>query len=505
VLGAVVLGSVAGAPSEAFAAKKDKAALKCRTGIGKAVVAVAKSAFGAINRCHAQRLGGRGSGDCNSLEAGAFIQARTRALARLNLACRSDKTVVGNYNGAASVGVAFDQSIFPAIRRELERTAGALQTAPSVRGDAKALRKCHGSLGTGWGGVVVGTLQATFKCQQQRDKRATSFGPLDPGCVRGAGKSAKVATKTIGQACRAFSGLEVGSCAGLPGCLVTEAEKAGQLIARLSFGGPAPAVCGNGLQDPNEACDDGNLVENDGCTALCGLPSCGDLSVNQSTEECDEPNEVGGIVQPDQPEQNCFECRLNVCGDGHVDAQEPVIEECDDGNAVANDGCTNCAKDPVRCSANGITVTMALDFPESTFGGGLGAAQMRLGYPAPLDIPGNGFAQTVRQRVTSLLPQGYTFQGPGLSVDWPGGFDRDTNGDGVDDQVRVNMLPSIGNGLRAGPVGRVQFLCPAGTEVRPTDLPCSVPVDQLGNIDGNPVPPALGALVGCESTLEPTP
>jgi cysteine-rich repeat protein len=476
-----------------MAAKKDKAAIKCRNGIGKAVLAVAKSAFGTINRCHAQRLIGRGSGDCNSLEGGAFSQARARALARLNLACRNDKTVVANYNGAASVGVAFDQSIFPAVQRELEQTAGALQTAPSVQGNAKALKKCHGSLGTGWGGVVVGTLQSTYKCQQQRDKRATSFGPLDPGCVRGAGKAGNVATKKIGKACSAFDGLAVGSCAGLPGCLVTEAEKAGQLIARLSFGGPA--VCGNGLQDPSEACDDGNLIENDGCTATCGLPTCGDLSVNQPAEECDEPNEVNGVVGPDQPSQNCFECRLNVCGDGNVDVQEPVIEECDDGNAGANDGCTNCTKDPVRCGPNGLTVTLALDFPPGALGAGLSAVRLEINYPPPLSIPGTLFQQSVRDRVTTLLPPSFTFRPS----------DRDTNGDVTDDQVRVD-LTTTGSALEIpGPVGRAQFDCPAGTEVRPAELPCNVPVDQLGGADGNPLPPALGALVSCVLELGATP
>jgi cysteine-rich repeat protein len=497
LVGAVVVGSLSFTGTEAIAA--DKAAARCRRAITKGVLAVAKGAFGTIKRCHAQRLKRKGPGDCNALAAAAgFNQARQRALARINLGCRKDKKVVANYNGAPNVKTAFENAVFPAIQRELEQTAGALQTAPSVQGDVKALRKCHGSLGAGWGGVVTGTLQAAFKCQGRRDKRADDFGPLDPGCAGAAGKAGRVATKKIGKTCGAFGGLEVGSCAGLPGCLVTEAEKAGQRIARITFGGPA--TCGDGVRDPSEACDDGNLVENDGCRANCELPTCGDLSVNHPDEQCDEPN---AGISGDEEGQNCFECKLNVCGDGILDIEEPVLEECDDKNATPDDGCTNCTRDPVRCGPNGLTVTMALDFPEDIVGQ-LGAAQVRLSYPSPLDIPGSGFASTVRQRVTSKLPAGFTFQGPGISSDWLGGFDRDTNGDAVDDQVRVNLLPPLGNGLRTGDVGQAQFDCPAGTEMRPADLPCNVPGDQLGGLDGNPLAPELRPLVRCALTLAPT-
>jgi cysteine-rich repeat protein len=39
-------------------------------------------------------------------------------------------------------------------------------------------------------------------------------------------------------------------------------------------------------------------------------------------------------------------------------------EECDDGNDVAGDGCTQCKLDPKVCDANGLTVELTLDFPE---------------------------------------------------------------------------------------------------------------------------------------------
>jgi cysteine-rich repeat protein len=37
---------------------------------------------------------------------------------------------------------------------------------------------------------------------------------------------------------------------------------------------PTPAICGNGLQEPGEECDDGNIVPDDGCSATCTLEPC---------------------------------------------------------------------------------------------------------------------------------------------------------------------------------------------------------------------------------------
>jgi len=65
-------------------------------------------------------------------------------------------------------------------------------------------------------------------------------------------------------------------------------------------------VCGNGIVEIGEECDDGNAVDTDDCPTTCIAPKCGD-----------------GFVQAD-------------------------VEECDDLNAVETDGCTaDCRLDPV--------------------------------------------------------------------------------------------------------------------------------------------------------------
>jgi cysteine-rich repeat protein len=90
-------------------------------------------------------------------------------------------------------------------------------------------------------------------------------------------------------------------------------------------------VCGNGVREPGEECDDDNLTACDGCSATCQLEVCGDGRA-ECTEACDDGNAVDG----DACDTNCTR---PACGNGIVAG----AEQCDDGNTVSGDGCTaNC-------------------------------------------------------------------------------------------------------------------------------------------------------------------
>jgi len=90
-------------------------------------------------------------------------------------------------------------------------------------------------------------------------------------------------------------------------------------------GGPE---CGDGIVQEPEECDDGNIINGDGCNVLCQLEFCGD-GIVQAPEQCDDGNIING--------DGCnVLCQLEFCGDGIV--QEP--EECDDGNIIRGDGCS---------------------------------------------------------------------------------------------------------------------------------------------------------------------
>ncbi|APR76272.1 PE-PGRS virulence associated protein [Minicystis rosea] len=131
--------------------------------------------------------------------------------------------------------------------------------------------------------------------------------------------------------------------------------------------------CGDGVVSGTEQCDDGNQIETDGCTNTCMTAKCGDGIVRAGVEECDDGNQVDndgctngcktptcgdGIVQAgeacddgNQVETDaCLnDCKAASCGDGFVQAG---VEECDDGNATAGDGCTACKVDASTTSSS---------------------------------------------------------------------------------------------------------------------------------------------------------
>src|SRR5262245_8210181 len=472
---------VTGSAPEATAAKNPlKASVRCRQVIGTALLQVATAGLKAMDKCHALRLKGRSSGDCNSLSASStYSRAKNRALARMRIACKDGDPVLQNYGGATNITQGFTR-VFDVIQRQLEQSGSELLGAPTFSGDKKTvgkLRKCHGALGTGRTQVVQGILRSSFKCQQKIDKKAQSFGPIAGSCLAGAGGAGSKASKMISKACSAFAGSDVGSCDGLPGCLVSSAEKTAQIVARLTFGGPA--VCGNALVDPGEACDDGNTVEDDGCTAKCQLPTCGDLSVNAPGEECDDPNPP---VSGDDPSQNCYQCKLNVCGDGNLDTEEPRVEECDDGNDVPNDGCTNCMRDGTACGANGLAATLGLDYDEGLLGG-VSGVRFGLSYPPSLSIPGTGNSGSVRGRVMNLLGSGFN-----LSMI-----------NDVDTAISLVVTTAL-DSIQPGPVVQVQFDCAQGTPVRPSDIPCEL--SGLTDLSGLPFAPEVASQARCTVDFE---
>jgi cysteine-rich repeat protein len=105
------------------------------------------------------------------------------------------------------------------------------------------------------------------------------------------------------------------------------------------------AVCGNGALEAGEGCDDGNLVSGDGCDSTCHFEVCGNGLV-QTGEQCDDGNlnngdgcssvcmtetVGGGYVTP---------YSYHACGNGRVE----MDEQCDDGNRTSGDGCSNSCK-----------------------------------------------------------------------------------------------------------------------------------------------------------------
>lgn len=121
-------------------------------------------------------------------------------------------------------------------------------------------------------------------------------------------------------------------------------------------------ICGDGIVNGTEQCDDGNTTPGDGCSASCRLEpgfacvkqitipnsvchatKCGD-GLKEGFEQCDD----GNLVPYDGCSPTCtIEPKCNgtggctgVCGDGLVFPPE----ECDDGNTISGDGCSSTCK-----------------------------------------------------------------------------------------------------------------------------------------------------------------
>ena len=100
--------------------------------------------------------------------------------------------------------------------------------------------------------------------------------------------------------------------------------------------GASQAMCGNGVVEAGEDCDDGNRFNDDGCTNQCHTSNCGDGEVNPGEEDCDDGNRIDT--------DSCRnDCTLARCGDGvtrtDLASDDRGYEACDDANANENDAC----------------------------------------------------------------------------------------------------------------------------------------------------------------------
>ena len=129
-----------------------------------------------------------------------------------------------------------------------------------------------------------------------------------------------------------FSGTLCNACGPHPSCTRFLLPPYDQDPVKATIGHehtPAycPLRCGDGVLQLEEMCDDGGLVNGDGCSSSCTLEQCGD-GVVQAREGCDDGNadDLDGCSRL---------CRIETCGDGLLQAGE----QCDDGNIADDDGC----------------------------------------------------------------------------------------------------------------------------------------------------------------------
>ena len=153
-----------------------------------------------------------------------------------------------------------------------------------------------------------------------------------------------------GEGC--FDKLQTGaSCAQFTGLTVFEPG--------ATCDDPCPPVCGDGLLDAGEECDDGMNNNSDtladACRNDCTLPICGDHA-RDTGEECDL-----GVTNSDTAADRCrTDCTLPICGDGVVDNGENCDGETDTPcTGACADDCT-CPTTTIPASSHWGLSAMAL-------------------------------------------------------------------------------------------------------------------------------------------------
>jgi len=97
-----------------------------------------------------------------------------------------------------------------------------------------------------------------------------------------------------------------------------------------------PGSCGDGVIDPGEVCDDGNVTDGDGCSADCHSDeTCGNGIIDlhaHNPEECDDGRLNGTLL--DTCDATC-QAVNPLCGNGAVDQDHG--EQCDPGAMDSTD------------------------------------------------------------------------------------------------------------------------------------------------------------------------
>jgi cysteine-rich repeat protein len=106
--------------------------------------------------------------------------------------------------------------------------------------------------------------------------------------------------------------------------------------------GIAPTCGDSAVELACEECDDGNLVDGDGCDSNCTFTACNN-GITTAGEGCDD----GNVVNGDGCDSNCTP---TSCGNNIRTAAEP----CDDGDLTSGDGCSDtCAIEPGELTPGG--------------------------------------------------------------------------------------------------------------------------------------------------------
>ncbi len=132
------------------------------------------------------------------------------------------------------------------------------------------------------------------------------------------------------------------------------------LLLAFCCHGTALAICGDGVLDPGETCDDGNLVDGDCCSSVCQIEPAATVC-RSAAGDCDVPESCDGVTDTCPPDlKSNAPCRAaagacdisescdGVSNDCPPDAFQPATVECR-SSIGACDAAENCTGASASC------------------------------------------------------------------------------------------------------------------------------------------------------------
>ena len=273
--------------------------------------------------------------------------------------------------------------------------SGAPSTCAGICGDGMVVlgEPCDDAppAESGDGCSATCTVEVGYNCQGSPSVCALTCG----NNVLDSGETCDDGANVDGDGCSAACTIEQGwSCMGEPSVCTT--------------------TCGDGIIAVGvEACDDAPPAESgDGCSATCTIESgwvcsgamqstcntvCGD-GITAGTETCDDACAIGmpGVCEPTDNGDGCSStCQLE-CGDGTLNN---AIEQCDDGNRIGGDRCSSTCGVEITCGPGASPVVLTNRTPLSPPDNNLPGVQ------SPITVPG-----TARVEKAVVFVAGVTHQ-----------------------------------------------------------------------------------------------
>ncbi|MFN2378117.1 MAG: DUF4215 domain-containing protein [Candidatus Binatia bacterium] len=308
-----------------------------------------------------------GDGTASSLRA-QLDEASSRLRARIESSCAGANWGLLSYPGpCAEEGSVFSAETLAACVENLgSESVGrfvALWYPAEVKSSRGAEAECVRAIPKKASKMVIRELRTRLRCLLQGEKSGSTVGvdcrgqlppygagTLDSSVDRKVYRAYKAWLSGMPRPCAIadFAAMGYGQDCPYPldlgaglvqyqACVFRQGRLQVPLLLDLAF--PSDPVCGNGILQEGEECDNGPANSDttaNACRLDCVLPICGDSTTDPANgETCDD----GDFENLDGCTENC---EREFCGDGIVNNLPQEV--CDDGNQNPNDRCTGTCK-----------------------------------------------------------------------------------------------------------------------------------------------------------------